>query len=81
MRHWTWPLAGVLLATLATMAAGADWYTRVEQLGVRDAASQDVALYERGQITLDTALMFATDPEELKNMTLQKRPSAAYSGR
>jgi twitching motility protein PilT len=38
------------------------------------------SLYERGQVSLDTAMMYATDPDELRNMTLQKRRSPAYSG-
>ena len=49
MRHWRWPLAGVLLTALATGVAASDWFTRGEKLGVKDAAAQDLALYEKGQ--------------------------------
>lgn len=37
-------------------------------------------LYERGQITIDTAMTYATDPEELRRMTLNPRRSPALSG-
>jgi len=43
-------MAGVLLTVLVSVAVGADWYTRVERLGVKDAAAEDVALYEKGRL-------------------------------
>lgn len=38
------------------------------------------ALYERGQISMDTAIEYATDPEELRRMTLQAQRSPAFAG-
>jgi len=38
------------------------------------------ALYEAGQITLDTAMTYAADPEELGRMTLQLQRSPAFVG-
>ena len=46
----SWVLAGALLAALAATAPAADWYTRVKELGVVEAAAEDVRLHEQGRI-------------------------------
>jgi tetratricopeptide (TPR) repeat protein len=50
-RSTTWLLAAGLLAALATDGAGADWFTRVKLKGVEEAAAEDVALHEKGQLS------------------------------